>query len=202
LGALRPLDLKTLLPVGLAFLVVSGAATATEPVYVTDFGQARVAKMSAQSMHENRDDADHYALASKLAVLKEGDPDELRLWVSWATFDPSTNGIATVGYVFAGNHARMCRIAYPGQSTSPKSGLCRRYAPQVGPAQIASDLARLSALADVSIDCNVVDGDWVLIDAISNGKRFVLSASNPHTCTGDAAKLVSEVLSEVAEPSR
>jgi hypothetical protein len=39
------------------------------------------------------------ALASKLAVIKEGDPDELRLWVSWATFDPSTNGIATIGYV-------------------------------------------------------------------------------------------------------
>ena len=95
----------------------------------------------------------------------------------------------------------MCRIAYSSKSTKPKSGLCRGYVPQRGQAQIADEL-RLLALANVTIDCNVVDGEWVLIDAVSNGKRFVLWASNPETCTGDAAKLVSDVLSEVAEHTR
>ena len=198
----RLLDLKALIPVSLAFLGISEIATATDPVYITDFDQTVVARMSAESMRENRDDADKYALASKLAVLKDGDRDELRLWVSWATFDPSTNGIATVGYVLAANNPRVCRVAYSVKSTKPKGGLCGHYAPQHGQAQIADDLARLSALADVTIDCNVVDGNWVLIDAVSNGKRFVSWASNPQTCSGDAAKLVSAVLAEFAEPTR
>jgi len=181
--------------------VVSGVAIATAPVYITNFGQTRVARMSAESVNERRDDADRYALASNLAVLKDGGTDELRLWVSWATFDPSTNGIATDGYVLTANNTKICRVAYSGKSTEPKNALCRRYAPQGGRAQIAGDLTRLSALADVTIDCNVEDGDWVLIDAVSNGKRFVLWASNPKTCTGDAAKLVSAVLDKVAAPT-
>jgi hypothetical protein len=63
-------------------------------------------------------------------------------------------------------------------------------------------LASHLAVPDVTTDCGVVDGDWVLIDAVSKGKRFVLSASNPESCSADAAKLVSELLHEVTEPSR
>jgi hypothetical protein len=64
------------------------------------------------------------------------------------------------------------------------------------------DLVRLSALADVSINCGVMDGAWVLIDAVSSGKRFVLEANNPQSCKGESAKLVSDVLNEVEEPSK
>jgi hypothetical protein len=158
--------------------------------------------MSAEALHENRDDADKYAQASHLANLNDSAADEVRFWVTWATFDPRTNGGATLGYVISDKKSLICRISYSPKSTAPKSGLCRRYSPSEPRRQILADLARLSAFADVTIDCNVVDGAWVLIDAVSNGKRFVLEANDPEFCTGDGAKLVSKLLDEVGGSAR
>jgi hypothetical protein len=187
--------------VGLAFLPAFAVAGAPDPVYVTDSSQMRLGRMSAESLREHRNHADKYALASHLAVLKDGDQDEVRFWVTWATFDPATNGIGTVAYVVTDRRSRTCRISYSRKSTVPKSGLCRQYSPHEKRKRIVEDLVRLSALADVAIDCQLLDGAWVLIDAVSNGKRFVLYANNPQSCGGDGAKLVSELLNEVEEPS-
>ncbi len=191
--------MRSLLPVSLAFLSANTVAEAPNTVYITDFGQTRAGRMSAASLHEERDRADKYALASKLAALGDGNPDEVRFWLTWATFDPSTNGIATVGYVVTDRNSRMCRIGYSAKSTMPENARCRRYTPHRGRGRTMADLVRLSAFADFSVDCNIEDGAWVLIDAVSNGKRFVLSASNPEFCDGDVAKLVSESLDEVTK---
>lgn len=163
----------------------ANSAAETPPIYITDLelGKTRAGRMSAQHVQEERDLADQYARATNLAVLKDGDADEMRFWLSMATFDPWSNGIATVGYVVTGESSRMCRIAYSGKSTTPKSGHCTRDAvkrerPTMG------DLARLSAFADYFIGCDVQDGSWVLIDAVSNGKL----KGESHSRTRDSAE--------------
>ena len=158
-------------------------------------------RMSAASLKESHDQSDEYARTSHLATLKDGDPDEVRFWVSWATFGQTTNGIASVGYIIKGKHSRMCRIAYAGASTVPKKGVCRRYTPHQRSERVVAKIMPLSSFADVAINCGVVDGAWVLIDAVSNGKRFIVEADNPQSCDGDAAKLVSELLTDVGPSS-
>jgi hypothetical protein len=193
--------MKYLLAASVAFLVGSAAAEAAEPVYIiTDLSKTHARKMSAASLQEERASADAYARASGLPVLKEGNVSEVRLWVSVATFDPSTNGIATVGYVLTHQNSTMCRIGYAGKSTVPRNGGCKQYAPQEDRDKTLADLVKLSAFSDSEIDCDVVDGAWVLIDAVSDGKRFALTASNPEVCDGDAAKLVAKLLRAVAAP--
>ena len=190
---------RTSILLGLATLAGITVSGAQDPVYVDDFSQ--MSKMSAGSLHESRDLADRYAVASHLAILKDGDTDEVRSWVSWATFDPSTNGVGTVGYVVTNKRQTMCRIAYLAKSAIPRAGFCKRYSPHESPERIVANLTRLSAFADVAISCGVLDGAWVTIDAVSQGKRFVLYANNPQSCRGDGAILVSELLHDVAEPS-
>ena len=147
--------------------------------------------MPSAQLHQYRSDADKYALASHIKLLKDRGPDEVRLWVGCATFDPSANGIGTIGYIVTAKRSAKRRISYPGRSTVPKKGVCRRYASRENPGRIVAKLAHLSSFSNFAIGCGVLDGDWVLIDAVSNGKRFVLWADNPESCHGDGARLVS-----------
>ena len=186
--------MKHLLAVGFSLVFASAVAETPTPVYITNFSHTHAGRMSEASLHEERNRADEYARVSNLTVLQDGNHSEIRFWVSAATFDPSTNGIATFGYVLTDEDSRMCSIAYSGKSTVPKSGQCKHYSPQRERQRTLADLVQLSTFSDFSIDCDVLDGAWVLIDAVSNGKRFVLSANNPQNCSGDAAKLVSALL--------
>ena len=179
-------------PVGLLFSAT--LALAGDPVYVSIFSQNPV------PMQERLADADRYALTSRLAVLRNGARDEVRFWVTAATFMPP-NGIETVGYVVTENSSRVCHVGYSGKSTVPKNGRCRAYSPHESRKRIVADLSRLSEFTSVSVDCGVLDGAWVLIDGVSNGKRFAIWANNPQSCGGDEAHLVSELLREVAEQS-
>jgi hypothetical protein len=165
--------------------------------------------MSEHELRNIRDEADRFAQASHLAVLSDGDPDEIRLWLTWATFDPMTNGIATVGYIVTDSRSSECRITYRGESTAPRSGRCTRLASKWR-TRVIGDLVRLSAFADTDIDCDMVDGDWVVIDAVSVGKRFVLWVNNPELCSlllgaeadagpgGSGRKIVAEMLEKMA----
>ena len=161
-----------------------------------------VEKMSAALLRYERDSADEYARVSKLATLSESSRDEVRIWPTWATFDPSTNGIATVGYIVTDREWQLCRIAYKGQSTAAESGVCKRQAARASPEQIRAHLRRLTELADSSIECGISDGEWLTIDAVSNGKRFTVAAGNPGACPGNAARVVSRFLSSVRTPQR
>jgi hypothetical protein len=195
--------MKAPLIVSLVLLSAGALAHAQDPVYITDVSpQMRAGKMSPGALRDELDSANEYARLSNLAALNDGAADELRLWLTWATFDPSTNGIATVGYVVTDEDWKVCRIDYAGKSTAPKSGLCEPYSPRATRERIRTDLRRLSAFADFSIDCEIQDGEWVTIDAVSSGKRFVVSAVNPASCDGDAARLVARLLNRVRVPAR
>lgn len=192
--------MKAPLIVGLVLLSASVPGQAQEPVYITDVSPKMSAgKMSPGLLRDELASADEYARVSKLATLNDGVPDELRFWLTWATFDPSTNGIATVGYVVTGDEWQVCRIDYAGKSTAPESGQCKPYPARATQERIRADLQRLATFADFSIDCEIHDGEWVTIDAVSSGKRFVVSAGNPAACDGDAAKLVASVLNRIRE---
>ncbi len=188
--------------IGLIGLLAAASATGRDLVYITNFGQTSAVRMSGAPLQRYRNDADKYALASHIKVLRPQDPDEVRLWVSWATFDPSTNGIGTVGYIVTAKRSERCLISYPGRSTEPKKGVCRRYAPRESAERIMANITHLSSFANFAITCRVLDGDWVLIDAVSKGKRFVLWADNPQSCRGGGARLVSRLLDAVTERSR
>lgn len=192
---------KALNYIGLIGLLAAAPATGQNLVYITRFGQTRSAVMSDVQLQEYRNDADKFALASHIKVLRDRDPDEVRLWVSWATFDPSTNGIGTTGYIVTARQSARCQISYVGRSTVPTQGVCRRYPSREKRGRIMANLTHLSSFSNFAVGCGVLDGDWVLIGAVSNGKRFVLWADNPQSCRGDAARLVSRLLDSVAEPS-
>ena len=185
----------------LSLIAITALAQASDPVYITDLRpRTQAGKMSRDELRSTRDDADQYAKVSGLVPLQEGLRDEVRFWLTWATFDPSTNGIATVGYVIAGDDWQVCRIGYSGKSTVPDSGQCRRYGPRATRERMAGDLRRLAALADFSIECGIQDGEWVTIDAVAQGKRFSLSAGNPVSCAGDASQFVGRFLDRVRVP--
>lgn len=193
--------MKAPLIVSLVLLSASAPGQAQDPVYITDVSpQMRAGKMSPGSLRDELASADEYARVTNLAALHDGAADEVRFWLTWATFDPSTNGIATVGYVVTGEDWKVCRIDYAGKSAAPASGLCKPYLPRATPERIRADLRRLAGFADFSIDCEIQDGEWVTIDAVSSGKRFIVSATNPASCDGDAAKLVARVLNRVRIP--
>lgn len=195
--------MKAPLIVGLVLLSASAPGQAQDPVYITDVSpKLRADKMSPGLLRDELASANEYARVAKLAPLNDGAPDEVRFWLTWATFDPSTNGIATVGYVVTDEAWKVCRIDYAGKSITPSGGLCKRYPPRATRERIGADLRQLSAFADFSIDCGMHDGEWVTIDAVSRGKRFVVAAGNPVSCDGAAAKLVARALSRVRIPPR
>lgn len=190
---------KALAHLCLMGLLAGGGAWAQNLVYITDFGKTRITTLSGRTLQESREEADKYARVSHIKVLKDGDADEVRLWYSWATFDLSTNGIGTIGYLVTAGHARKCRVSYPRTSVVPRSGRCSSYAPQQNPKDIAASLIHLVPFANSSMSCGVEDGGWVLIDLVVNGKRSVLYASNPGSCPGDGPKLVSRLMNAVGE---
>ncbi|HKS57082.1 MAG TPA: hypothetical protein VJS12_17430 [Steroidobacteraceae bacterium] len=190
--------MKASLILTLALLTAVAAAQTSDPVYIADLNQTHAGKMTADQARLGRTRADKHARAAKLTSLSDGAADELRLWVTWATFDVRSNGIATTGYVLTRKDAKVCRVDYPRKSMDPEGALCRSYAPLVMRTRALADLPRLSALADFAIDCGTQDGSWLLIDAVSSGKRFVVYANNADSCTGDAAKLVADVSERVA----
>jgi hypothetical protein len=167
-------------------------------VYTTVFGgSTAVFPIAGKELTDDSNEVNRYAQVSKLARLKDGDPDQIRLWVTWATFDPSTNGIGTTGYAITGTGAVKCLIGYLGKSLEADRGTCRRYSPPTSRTAILSTLERFAAYANMSIDCGTMDGAWTLLDVVSKGKHFIISANNPGTCTGDAASRVSELLRAV-----
>jgi hypothetical protein len=195
--------MKALLALSLACLAAEAFAQTPGPVYViTEVQRTRAAKMSAADLREERSGADRYARVANLATLKNGAPDEVRFWLTWATFNPSTNGIATVGYIVTDKDWQLCRIDYAGQSTVPSGGQCESYKPRATRKQIRDDLQELAAFADFTIECNIMDGEWVTIDAVSDGRRFVVSAGNPAACAGDPAKQVAKFLNRVRVDSQ
>jgi hypothetical protein len=188
---------------GFLSTIASAGAAGEDPVYVTVDISLHQGRMPPAELEYVRGEADRFASVSHLPLLKSGGSDELRLWYSWATFNPRGGGVGTVGYVFSGRSPRVCRIVYRGESVVPARASCTRLPITVQRRErIFEYLQRLSAFGDCSVNCEVADGDWVSVDAVANGTRFVLFASNPDDCQGDFAKLVSGLVEEATRKAR
>ena len=79
---------------------------------------------NAEQNAEARRKLNAYAHASKLVFLKEGDPDQVRIWITWANFRADTIGYETKGYVFSERSTRICRIKYAHFKPTPFTGSC------------------------------------------------------------------------------
>ena len=170
---------------------------AADPVYITDFAQTHGATIDAGVGSNVRVGVEAYALVSKLAFLADGDPDEVRFWVTAATFDPRTNGIATVGYVVSGSGGWVCRIVYRGKETAPSKGECRAHWSLKRRRGVLSDIAALARMSGHSYSCRVMDGYWVSIEGVSEGRRFMVQADNPSSCNDKDSQFIAAALEKV-----
>jgi hypothetical protein len=122
---------------------------------------------NAEQNAEARRKLNEYAHASKLVVLKEGDPDQVRIRITWANFRADSIGYATKGYVFSEKSTQICRIKYPRSKPTPFTGSC---APSI-------NLASLNTMRS-TFDCDssggpcaseksakIIDNIGLLIDA-------------------------------------
>jgi hypothetical protein len=173
------------------------AGRATEPLYVTNLSHQDSRLFSSEELAANYKKLDEYAVQSKLPVLKEGDPDEIRFWVTWANFDVRTIGYNTEGYVISNRGYSVCHIKYPHKQRTPFVGSCKRKTKSAAMNGIWGDVRELAKLSGQSLDCGVLDGEWIEIDGVFAGQRFIIAAGNPDSCEDDGSKLVSKVLGSI-----
>ena len=173
---------------------LAGGTFAVEPLYVQPLlAQTRDADQRAEARRK----LNEYAEASRLPLLKEGDPDEIRIWVTWANFRADTIGYETEGYVFEANNARTCRIKYPHSKSTPIKGSCARLRKATVYPPSAFELEALANLSGRELDCGVSDGAWLEIDGAYKGHQFSLGSSNPDQCLDDGSKVVAKIMAHV-----
>jgi hypothetical protein len=154
--------------------------------------------LSATDAEGLRSEVDEYAQASGLSVLSAGAPDEIRIWETWANFDPATIGYDTRGYILSVSAARICKISYAQRQHTPFRGSCAIREGMLHPVA-EQQLAKLAKYANTRMSRGIVDGAWYEIDAAHAGKRFVISSSNPDSCEDDGSRAVSKLLSALVE---
>jgi hypothetical protein len=192
IGRLR----KFFFAVGLIALAVSARAGSDSPVSQTGW------KLNPQEALELRKELDEHARLSKLPVLHDGDPDEVRLWVSGTAlpplriFAPFTIGYETFGHVASGKGALICRVENSLTRRSPIVGRCRSDKHASISTPLAPLLEQLAKYSDQELDCGWVDGYWIVIEGISAGRRFALESSNPDACQDDGSKFVMRIITE------
>jgi hypothetical protein len=170
------------------------SAFAEDLLYVQPLSEySRTSERSAEARRE----LEQYSRASKLAVLKEGDADEVRIWVTWANFPANTIGYETVGYMFLANNARSCRIKYPRDRRTPFTGSCARLKAKAVESPAVSEIEALAKLSGLELSCEVVDGYWLEIDGVYTGHQFALGSSNPDKCLDEDSKVVAKIMAHV-----
>lgn len=180
--------------VSLFFLASGCNASAEDLLYVQPLGEyARTAEQNAEA----RGKLDDYARASKLAVLKDGNADQVRIWVTWGNFKVNTIGYETVGYVFSENGALSCRIKYPRTEPTPFTGSCVRLKRKGVQAPSIAEIEALANLSGLELNCGVLDGAWMEIDGVYKGRRFGLGSSNPDSCLDDGSKVVAGIMAHI-----
>jgi hypothetical protein len=178
----------------LGLLVGVTGSLAEELFYVQPLpDHTRNAEQNAEARRQLND----YARASKLVTLREGDSDQVRIWVTWANFRVNTIGYETVGYVFSGNGAWTCRIKYPRSKPTPFTGSCAPLKRKSVHAPSASEMEALANLSGRELDCGVMDGAWMEIDGVYKGHQFALGSSNPDQCGDDGSKVVAQLMAHV-----
>jgi hypothetical protein len=152
---------------------------------------------NAERSAEARRKLNEYAQASKLAALKEGDLDQVRIWVTWANFRADTIGYETKGYVFSENGSWICRIKYLRDKPNPFTGSCVPEKHRKMQVPSAAEIEALSSLSGRELGCGVMDGAWFEIDGVHHGHLFALGSSNPDQCSDDGSKVVAQIIAHV-----
>lgn len=191
-NAVTPRSLSQIALLGL--LASSASSVAEELFYVQQLPEKT---RNAEQNAEARRKLNEYAHASKLVVLKEGDPDQVRIWITWANFRADTIGYETKGYVFSDRSAWICRIKYPRSKPTPFTGSCAPEKHRKVQVPSATEIEALANLSGRELDCGVMDGAWLEIDGVYNGHPFALGSSNPDQCTDDGSKVVAQVMAHV-----
>jgi hypothetical protein len=131
-------------------------------------------------------EADGYAKTAHIRLLQDGDPDELRLWVSGTIVVGDTKtGIASNGNgtLVRPTGITQCRMVV----TNPATGAQPTGAPPCeaikNPARAHRILGLLPELSQGGLkSCEVLDGDEWVIDGVYQGHRFTLRIDNPEFC--------------------
>jgi hypothetical protein len=190
---MRALNRRWSLHIGLVLWAVCGLAKAADPIYVQDPSRAPDHSVSQAEWVEPFARMDAYARAGHLSLLRDGDPDELRLWITDAL-----SGKGTDGYIFSANQASKCVVkgnvvgalsSYRGHCKSDRA-LFSHHKP----------LSELSALAELDgrlLGCGILDGYGIEIEGVSGGQRFALYSDNPSECSDDGSKLVAKLSSNL-----
>ena len=186
-----------------SIFLFNSSCNARDVIYIRDWSRERANNlMGSKEIVETRNSLDQYAKASELNNLRDGDKDELRFWITSVNFDVNTIGYDTVGYIFSKSSVRICRIKYPRRTRIPFKGSCKTDEPTNESASVLSRIKELEKYEYRSLGCEVMDGAWMQIDGVSEGRRFVLRANNPDSCTDEGSKIVADVLSAIDKAVR
>jgi hypothetical protein len=178
----------------LGFLSSSANSVADELFYVPQLPEkTHDPEMNAEARRK----LSEYAHASKLVVLKEGDPDQVRIWITWANFLADTIGYETKGYVFSDRSAWVCHIKYPRSEPAPFTGSCAPEKHRKVQVPSATEIEALAKLSGSKLDCGVMDGAWLEIEGVYNGHPFALESSNPDQCTDYGSRVIAQVMAHV-----
>ena len=191
-------ECNRLLLVSCLLLALGGPSHANEPVYVQllDKNATVVHTLTDSEYVELQKSLDVFSSSAGLGAIHDGDKEEIRVWMSVATFDPTTEGVETVGLVAANNSVLVCRVRGPVASKGHAGQ--RRYCKVNSKGNYEEVHAMIGDLANLrarDISCGVLDGYWVDIDGVYDGRRFSFSASNPDYCSDNSSKLVVRLLS-------
>lgn len=144
---------------------------------------------------EYQTELDGYSRSAGLAELKDGQPDQLRMWITGAIILPEPDDVD--GYVVTKGQTSICRAKSPISETSD-SIQRRDCTPDHRLSRQGVVYLQIRNLADLSgwqLGCGVQDGEWYSIDGIFHGRRFSLYSSNATSCLDGGSRLVRKLLS-------
>ena len=125
---------KAILAAALLVLAVARPTHAEDPVYVELFNKnATVVSPHTDSEYaELQKDLDVFSTSARLDAMRDGHKDEIRVWVSVATFDPTTEGIRTYGLVAPRDSVVVCEVKGHIVSKGHPTAASRQGTPQKG----------------------------------------------------------------------
>ncbi len=150
--------------------------------------------LSSAEPQSAAEEADEYATSAHINLLKEGDADELRYWISGTIIysgpyargkPPPKHQIWLIGngLLVRATGITQCKIAL----ANPKdpNALADTFPCETvkNPSRSAKVLALLSELSNGKVQsCQVLDGSQWLFDGMYKGHRFSYRADNPEFC--------------------
>ncbi len=138
--------------------------------------------------------ADAFALGANLPPLRDGDPQEVRVWVDNVMYGE------VEGRVTAAESAAEYRLSWDiddsGQMTVTQRAV--RRIPGTPPI-LSSLLIELRTLDGQNWGC-AVDGAGILVDGVVDRHRFVFAVSNPDLCNDERSRLAVRAVN-LAGPS-